>query len=93
MSVALLDNFRPSSFQRRFAGRIGGGRAEIGRENPSHSYRRVGKSREQTMEELVKYMKALVALQLRSDRDEDAPAPKTELIVARRGCNAVRDER
>jgi DNA-directed RNA polymerase specialized sigma24 family protein len=34
------------------------------------------------MEELVKYMRALVALQLRSEREEGVPAAKPELVLA-----------
>jgi hypothetical protein len=35
-----------------------------------------------TMEELVRYLKALVALQLRSEREDGAPTPKIEVILA-----------
>jgi DNA-directed RNA polymerase specialized sigma24 family protein len=41
-----------------------------------------------TMEELLKYLKALVALQLRSERDETVAAPKIEIILAGLGFTA-----
>jgi DNA-directed RNA polymerase specialized sigma24 family protein len=41
-----------------------------------------------TMEEIVKYLKVLIALQLRSEREEDVPAQKIELILAGLGLTA-----